>query len=236
MLTATLENLLNRGLPRSPRARQLCAELRGRKVAVDIRGVMRLLITSVGDSLSVSRDSSGHPPEGGIAPAASAGTPEPVDGAPTTAGAGAPPFDAEIVGTPLALLQLASAEPEAAIQRGDVQIRGDVDVAQTFRELALLLRPDIEEELALIIGDTPAHQLGRLARTALGWGKRAADTTVRNVSEFFAHERGDLVSRPEGNQFLKGVDAVREDADRLEARFELIRHSVEQLSTKRRGA
>ena len=30
MLTATLENLLNRGLPRSPRARQLCAALSGR--------------------------------------------------------------------------------------------------------------------------------------------------------------------------------------------------------------
>jgi len=172
---------------------------------VEIRGVTRLVISSVGDSLSVIRDP--------IMPA-----------------------DAEISGAPLALLELAGSEPEAPIQKGHVQIRGDVDLSQKFRELALLLRPDVEEELALIIGDTPAHQLGRFARSAFGWGKRAADTTVRNVSEFFAHERGDLVSRPEGNQFLKGVDAVREDADRLEARFELIRQRAAALATKRRGS
>jgi ubiquinone biosynthesis protein UbiJ len=109
-----------------------------------------------------------------------------------------------------------------------VQIRGDVELAQKFRELALLLRPDIEEELSLAIGDVPAHQLGRLARSALGWGRRAADTTLRNISEFLAHERGDLVSRSEGNQFLKGVDALREDVDRAEARLEQLRQRLEK--------
>jgi len=42
MLSATLDNLLNRGLPRSPRARQLCAELEGRSVAIEIREITRL--------------------------------------------------------------------------------------------------------------------------------------------------------------------------------------------------
>jgi ubiquinone biosynthesis accessory factor UbiJ len=205
MMTSTLENLLNRGLPRSPRARELCSELTGHKVAVDIRGITRLLISSVGDSLSVVRDATA-------------------------------PADAEIVGGPFALLELAGSEPEAAIQRGDVQIRGDVDLAQKFRELALLLRPDVEEELALAIGDVPAHQLGRFARSALGWGKRAADTTVRNISEFLAHERGDLISRHEGNQFLKGVDALREDVDRAEARLEQIAARLAARIPPKRGA
>jgi ubiquinone biosynthesis protein UbiJ len=207
MLISTLENLLNRGLPRSPRARQLCAELSGKKVAVNIRGLMRLVVASVGDSLAVSRDSGAR------------------------AADDAASVDAEISGGPLALLRLIGSEPEAAIQQGEVQIQGDIEVSQKFRELALLLRPDIEEELALLIGDTAAHQLGRFARSALDWGRRAADTTTRNVSEFLAHERGDLVSRPEGNQFLKGVDAVREDVDRLEARFELIRQRAQARST-----
>jgi ubiquinone biosynthesis protein UbiJ len=234
MLISTLENLLNRGLPRSPRARQLCTELSGRKVAVDIKGVMRLAISSVGDSLVVSRGSEAA----SVAPQTPSASGESVAGPATSgvAGPDAASVDAEIIGAPLALLQLAGSEPEAAIQRGEVQIHGDVEIAQKFRELALLLRPDIEEELALIIGDTPAHQLGRLARSAFGWGKRAADTTVRNVSEFLAHERGDLVSRPEGNQFLKGVDAAREAADRLEARFELIRQRAAARSTKQHGS
>ena len=39
MLSATLDNLLNRGLPRSPRARQLCAQLEGRSIALEIRAI-----------------------------------------------------------------------------------------------------------------------------------------------------------------------------------------------------
>jgi ubiquinone biosynthesis protein UbiJ len=37
------------------------------------------------------------------------------------------------------------------IQRGDVTIRGDAEVAQKFRELAMLLKPDVEEELSRLI-------------------------------------------------------------------------------------
>ena len=60
MLTSTLENVLNRGLPRSPRAQQLCAELAGRKVAI-VPGMApfgdhgrRVVVESNGDSLKLS--------------------------------------------------------------------------------------------------------------------------------------------------------------------------------------
>ena len=66
--------------------------------------------------------------------------------------------EAEIAGGPLSLLALAGDAPEAVLQRGDVQIRGDAELAQKFRELAMLLRPDLEEELSKVIGDVPAHQ------------------------------------------------------------------------------
>jgi ubiquinone biosynthesis protein UbiJ len=62
------------------------------------------------------------------------------------------------------LAALAGAHPEEVIQRGDVRIRGDAELAQKFRELAMLLKPDVEEELSKLIGDTPAHQALRLAR------------------------------------------------------------------------
>ena len=47
-------------------------------------------------------------------------------------------------------------------------------------------------------------------------------TAVTNVAEYFAHEKRDLVSRNEGEQFLRGVDTLREDVDRLEARLALL--------------
>ena len=191
MLTETIENVLNRGLPRSPRARQLCRELQGHRVGVEVSGFARLVVESTGETLQLKRD-------------ATAST------------------EAEIVGGPFSLLALAGESPEAVIQRGDVQIRGDVELAQRFRELALLLRPDIEEEVSKVVGDVPAHHLGRVARAAFGWTRSAASTQVRNMAEYLAHERQHLVPRAEADQLLKGVDTLRENVDRLEARIELL--------------
>jgi ubiquinone biosynthesis protein UbiJ len=205
MLTSTLENVLNRGLPRSPRAQQLCAELVGRRVGITVGPVQSggsgyLLVESTGDALKLSLVTAGT----------SAGVP-----------ADAPP-DAMVIGGPLSLLALSGSAPEAVLQRGDVRIDGDAELAQKFRELALLLRPDLEEELSLVLGDVPAHQLGRFARAAFGWTRKAAATTVRNVAEYLGHERQDLVPRSEAEQFLQGVDTVREDVDRLAARIDFL--------------
>jgi len=190
MLTATIENVLNRGLPRSPRAQQLCAELAGRRIAIEAPAMARLLVESTGNSLRVSR--------------------------------GALPADAEVIGGPLSLLALGGSATGAPLARGEIEVRGDAELAQKFQELAQLLRPDPEEALSAFMGDVAAHRLGRLARGALDWTRNAAATVLQDVGEYFSHERGDLVSREEGEQFLRGVDALREDVDRLDARLELL--------------
>jgi ubiquinone biosynthesis accessory factor UbiJ len=194
MLIATIENVLNRGLPRSPRAQQLCAELAGRRIAIEAPALARLLVESTGSSLRITR--------------------------------GSLPADAEVVGGPLSLLALGVSASDAPLSRGEIEVRGDAELAQKFRELARLLAPDPEEELSILVGDVAAHRFGRLARGALDWTRSAAATLLRDVGEYFSHERGDLVSREEGEQFLRGVDALREDVDRLEARFELLKQRL----------
>ena len=194
MLTQAIENLLNRNLPRSPRAQELCQTLKGKSVRIDAEGLgWRLDCESLGTSLKLTR-----------APAS--------DRAP----------DAQIAGSLVSLAALAGPRPEEVIQRGDVRIRGDAELAQKFRELAMLLRPDVEEELSKLIGDTPAHQALRLARAFTGFGRRAVNTGVRNVAEYLAHESGDLVPRAEAEDFYRSVERLREDLDRLEARTRLI--------------
>jgi ubiquinone biosynthesis protein UbiJ len=47
-------------------------------------------------------------------------------------------------------------------------------------------------------------------------------TGVRNMAEYLAHERGDLVPRAEAEDFYRSVERLREDLDRLEARARLI--------------
>ena len=50
--------------------------------------------------------------------------------------------------------------------------------------------------------------------------KRAARAEISNIAEYLAHERRDLVPKAEARQLLDGVDALRDDVDRLEARLE----------------
>jgi len=201
MLTQAIENLLNRNLPRSPRARELAASLAGKRVRVEAQGLGWVVIAeSLNSSIRLTKS--------------------PVDGQPP---------DADISGSLLNLAALAGSHPEEVIQRGDVTIRGDAEVAQKFRELAMLLKPDVEEELSRLIGDSPAHQALRLVRLATGFGRRAAQTGVRNVAEYLAHERGDLVPRAEAEDFYRGVERLREDLDRVEARVHLIEHSEDEI-------
>lgn len=205
MLTSAIENLLNRGLPRSPRARQLCAELAGSRIAVDVRGFTRLLVSSDGQQLRISAAEDSE-------------------------------AQACISGGPLGLAALAGEDAAAVIRRGDVQVTGDTALATKMRELLVLLRPDPEEELALALGDAPAHQLGRAARALAGWTRRATDTAMRNVAEYLAHERRDLVSRGEGRQLLQGIDALRDDVARLEARVALLAERVAARGGERPGS
>ena len=199
MLTQAIENLLNRNLPRSPRAQELCESLKGKAVRIEAHGLgWRLDCESLGTSLKLTKSDAARS--------------EP---------------DAEIAGSLMSLAALAGSHPEEVIQRGDVTIRGDAELAQRFRELAMLLKPDVEEELSRLIGDTPAHQALRLVRMASSFGRRAVNTGVRNMAEYLAHERGDLVPRAEAEDFYRGVERLREDLDRLDARTRLLEQSAE---------
>jgi ubiquinone biosynthesis protein UbiJ len=194
MLVSALENLLNRGLPRSVRARALCAELEGRRLAVEMPGLGRALIGSSGTALTVRR--------------------------------GEEAAEASLSGGPLSLGVLGIGLSHEPIRRGDVQVHGDAELAEKFQQLLRLLRPDPEEELAVLVGDVPAHRIGQLARGALGWSGRAVATLWRDLGDYAAHERRDLVSAAEGETFLHGVDALREDADRLAAQVEQLERRV----------
>jgi ubiquinone biosynthesis protein UbiJ len=130
--------------------------------------------------------------------------------------------NATLSGSPLSFLRLAGPSPESALRSGAVHIEGDAEVAQAFSELLKHARPDLEEELSRVVGDVAAHQIGNVARSALAFGRRASDTFARNVAEYLQEEGRDLPTRVEADEFIAGVDAIRDDVDRLEARIALL--------------
>jgi ubiquinone biosynthesis accessory factor UbiJ len=189
---APLESLLNRNLAASSAARALCKRLDAKVLALHVTGI----------PLSVYFKSHG---ESMTLHTEHQGTP-----------------DATLSGSPLSLLRLAGPAPEAALRGGSVHIEGDAEVAQTFSELLKAARPDLEEELSRVVGDVAAHQIGNAARSALGFARRAQETFMQNVAEYLQEEGRDVPNRTEAEEFLQGVDRVRDDVERLEARLSLL--------------
>lgn len=127
--------------------------------------------------------------------------------------------DCVIKGSPLTLLRLAGNAPEAAFRDGSAQIEGDALTGQTFQRFLKFARPDWEEELSRVVGDTAAHQLMRGFSGFAAWGRRSAETMAMNTAEYLQEESRDLPSSAEAQHFMEDVDHIREDADRLEARL-----------------
>jgi ubiquinone biosynthesis protein UbiJ len=128
------------------------------------------------------------------------------------------PADAHITGSPPALLQLLRGSTTAQ-SRAAVQIRGDAEIANLYRELFTAARPDLEEELSRWVGDMPARHLSQLAKSVRTWARRARRTAGENIAEYLQEEGRDLVTKTEMQEFLRGVDDLRDGVDRVEARL-----------------
>jgi ubiquinone biosynthesis protein UbiJ len=132
------------------------------------------------------------------------------------------PADAVISGSAPALLQMLKGGSPSAQARTSVQIRGDAEIANLYRELFTAARPDLEEELSRWVGDLPARHLSQLAKSVRTWARRARRTAGENMAEYLQEEGRDLVTKTEMQEFLSGVDGVRDGVDRLEARLKSI--------------
>jgi ubiquinone biosynthesis protein UbiJ len=193
-LLRPFESVLNRNIGASTPARELLQQLGGRSFAV----------------------------EAGAAPGPTLRIRFFVEAAGVRVASSDAPADATVAGTPLSLLALLRGDAQGRLQSGGATIRGDAETAKAFEQLLKHARPDLEEELARVVGDGPAYHAARLARGVLQWGRQAADSLARNVGEYLQEEGRDVPARAELEIFLDGVDRVREDVDRAEARLRLL--------------
>jgi ubiquinone biosynthesis protein UbiJ len=203
---ASAEAVLNRNIAASTPGQMLAKRLEGTTLQVDVEGVTRVRAAcSAGRLALLAGDDS--------------------------------PADAVISGSAPALLQLfrtgspaqsgAPAQSGSAAQpRSSVQIRGDAEIANLYRELFAAARPDLEEELSRWVGDMPARHLSQLAKSVRTWARRTRRTAGENIAEYLQEEGRDLVTKTEMEEFLRGVDGVRDSVDRIEARLRGIEQRV----------
>lgn len=125
-----------------------------------------------------------------------------------------------IKGSPLSLLHVAlTRENRQKFFAEDVLITGDAEVAQQVIEIFDALDIDWEEMAAHYIGDFPAHHLGKLVRKVKQLNQRVCETLWQNTNEYLHEEIDFFPTRELLQEFFTGVDEVRMEVDRLEARL-----------------
>jgi ubiquinone biosynthesis protein UbiJ len=192
-LLATATALLNRGIQTSATARGLVTELDGRRLAMVMDPPGTRVVLTATDGRLIA----------GLSAEDEA--------------------DAELRGGPIGFARLQLGDPQSVLRSGAVRISGDTETAERFQALLESARPDPEEELAKVIGDVPAHQLGEAARGLAGWTRTAAESFARSLSEYLREERRDLPTRSEIDAHLDAVDEFAAAVDRAEARLKLLR-------------
>jgi ubiquinone biosynthesis protein UbiJ len=129
--------------------------------------------------------------------------------------------DCTVRGTPAALLRMAVSEHrEDQVFAGAIRIDGDNGVAQTLGEVLKGLDIDWEEQVSRLLGDTLAHRIGVQTRSAGRWASRSGEVLTRDLREYLIEEGRLLPGDDDMRAFLDGVDTLRDDVERLEARVE----------------
>jgi ubiquinone biosynthesis protein UbiJ len=146
-------------------------------------------------------------------------------------------YDAEpdclIRGTPLALARMGMAErKETQIIQGEVEILGDTSLAQAFNRAIAGLDVDWEEQLARVIGDPFAHQVGNQVRAAAQWARKSSESLTADLQEYLQEEARLTPTRYEVEAFLSQVDILRDDVERAEARIERIERALAERGTR----
>lgn len=135
--------------------------------------------------------------------------------------------DADItVRAPAASLMAAALQRDAeAVPRG-MQVSGDAETAQVFSRLLKHADLDWEELLAQRVGDVAARQIGNAVRGLMGWSRDAGSRLGRDLADYLHYESRELPPRHEVQGFLSEVDRLRDDAERLNARFKRVESRI----------
>lgn len=125
--------------------------------------------------------------------------------------------DLHISGRSLNLLKLGR-EPDALFST-DITIKGDIQFAKTLQDLLADFDFDWEQHLAQFTGDTLAHPIANGLQAFHNWASQTTHDVTLDIAEYLREESRILPDASEVNTFMKGVDKIRGDMDRLEARI-----------------
>lgn len=141
------------------------------------------------------------------------------------------PTDTKIRGTPLQMLGvMITKEHRGRFFADDIHIEGDAEVGQQVIELFDELDIDWGDHLAKCVGDIPAYHVSQMIKGVTHWLRNADKTFAQNVNEYIHEESQFLPVREALQDFFNDIDLLRMDVDRMEAKLNILRASLETPS------
>ncbi|GAA0793713.1 ubiquinone biosynthesis accessory factor UbiJ [Marinobacterium sediminicola] len=131
--------------------------------------------------------------------------------------------DACIRGSALNLIRLPQAGNQVLFGHG-VTIEGDSGLVHRLQQILADSQIDWEAWLADIIGDTAAHPLANLLRTAAHQLRYGSSSLIHSLEEYLHEEARLLPTQVEIDIWQEQVEELREATDRLEARIARLEH------------
>jgi ubiquinone biosynthesis protein UbiJ len=184
-----LETALNHALSLDPDTQSRLATLDGRSVQLHLRGIDLALAITV----EGSRLKVGPAPE---------------------------TSDLRVAATPGSLLSmLFRRHGDESMAPGKVDIAGDAELARRLEKLASGFAPDFEEAFTRTFGDVLGVPLANAVRDGLAHARDTASHLSQDGAAWLRDETRIALAPGEVETFLDEVDALRERAERLDARL-----------------
>ncbi|MCX4187412.1 ubiquinone biosynthesis accessory factor UbiJ [Methylophaga sp. OBS4] len=125
--------------------------------------------------------------------------------------------DLLISGTAFSLLKLGQ-HPDNLFS-ADIHIHGDVQFAKQLRDVLDGFDFDWEQQLARITGDVIAQPLAHGLKKSFSWLQASAQSLQQTTAEYLREEARLLPDKSQIDDYMKAIDELRADCDRLEARI-----------------
>lgn len=127
--------------------------------------------------------------------------------------------DLRVAATPGSLLSMLFRRHSDGMAPGKVEIAGDAELARRLEKLASGFAPDFEEAFARTFGDVLGVPLAKAVRDGLAHARETGSHLSQDGAAWLRDEARLALSPGEVEAFLDDVDALRERAERLDARL-----------------
>ena len=113
-----------------------------------------------------------------------------------------------------------------------ITLKGDSELASAISKVLRNMSWEYEEDLSRVIGDIPAHQLAEFGRRVTTESKRQAISLAGMFAEYWQEEQPLIAKKRHVQQFVKDVDTLREDVERLAKYTEKLQAKIQQKAER----